>query len=79
MGSDQEKIQKKRFKAQVKAEKARAKAGLPPDNDPKAAIHPESPSVPIKIPWHKDPNWVRAIIAIASFVVMVITLVIMVL
>ena len=69
MGSDKAKLEKKRLKAQVKVDKARAKSAMLP---------PESSPVSGKVPWHKDPNWVRAIIAIASFVVMVITLIIMV-
>ena len=67
MGSEEAKIEKKRQKAQVKAEKARVKAGQ----------QPESTSIPQpqeKIKWYKDPNWIRAIIAIVTLVVMIITL-----
>ena len=62
MGSDEAKIEKKRIKAQVKAEKTRAK------------LPSEPSSSPDKTPWYKDPTWVRAIIAIGSLVIMVITL-----
>ena len=76
MGSDQEKIEKKRLKAQVKAEKARTKAGLLPEPEkPQAQSAEPQP----KIPWHKDPNWVRAIIAIVTLVVMLVTLIITIL
>ena len=64
MGSDEAKLEKKRLKAQVKAEKARIKSGLPPDPVP----------VSERIPWYRDPNWVRAIVAIVSLFVMIITL-----
>lgn len=66
MSSDESKMEKKRLKAQLKAEKARAKAGQPPDDI--------SPGPTEKIPWHRDPNWVRAIVAIATLVVMIVTL-----
>ncbi len=70
MGSDQEKIEKKRLKAQVKVEKARAKAGLPSKTD-------SPPEEQINKSWYNDPNWVRAIVAIASLVIMIITMIIM--
>ena len=66
MGSDEAKLEKKRLKAQVKAEKARTKAGIQAEPSPK----------PEKIPWYKDPHWIRAIIGIATLVVMVITLIV---
>ena len=70
MGSDEAKLEKKRLKAQVKAEKARAKAGI------QVELSPEPSPKPEKIPWYKDPHWIRAIIAIATLVVMVITLIV---
>ncbi len=70
MGSDEVKIEKKRFKAEVKAEKARSKDA--PSSEPNnSSGHNQLTE---KSPWYKDPNWVRAIIAIATFVVMVIAL-----
>ena len=87
MGSDKEKMEKKRLKAQVKAEKARAKAGLPSESSQKEELPPEtslSEQVPEskpqpkseKIKWYKNPDWVRAIVAIITLFVMVITLLI---
>ncbi len=73
MGSDEAKIEKKRLKAQVKAEKARLKASSPPSNE----LSPQSISssqLVEKIPWYKDPHWIRAIIGLATLVIMVITL-----
>ena len=66
MGSDKAKREKKRLKAQVKTEKARLKSDGP------QAPSPE----PEKSPWYKDPHWVRAIIAIATLIVMVVTLIV---
>ena len=63
MGSDDAKMEKKRLKAQVKAEKARAKSVQPVPLDSAKAIS-----------WYKDPNWIRAIIAIVALVVAIITL-----
>jgi len=83
MGTDEAKLEKKRLKAQVKAEKARAKSGLyqeplsePEKASPKVIKSQESIYKPEKDPWYKDPHWIRAIIAIATLVVMVITLII---
>ena len=79
MGSDEAKIEKKRLKAQVKAEKARSKAGLSETDistEPSPKLSPEPAPKPEKTSWYKDPHWVRAIIAIATLVVMMITLII---
>ena len=65
MGSDEAKLEKKRLKAQVKAEKARVRSGQLPDTVP----------ISERAPWYRDPNWVRAIVAIVSLFVMIITLV----
>ena len=65
MGDDKAKLDKKRMKAQLKAEKAKAKAGF----DSKS----QGPHENIK-PWYKDPNWIRAVIAIATLVVAIIAL-----
>ena len=66
MGGDEKaKQEKKRLKAQTKAEKARAKYGTTP-------VTPATQSVR----WYKDPNWVKAIVAIASLIVMIIALII---
>ena len=48
MGSDEAKIEKKRLKAQVKAEKARAKSGLLPGDKMEAEQPQESISEPEK-------------------------------
>ena len=64
MGKD--KVEKKRLKAQVKAEKARIKAGDDPAS-PSQQAHPN--------PWYKDPNWVRVIIALATLIVTILALV----
>ena len=73
MGSDKAKLEKKRIKAQLKAEKARSKDGLTElSSEPQKAPS----SKPAENKWYKDPNWVRAIIAIATLIVMVITLLI---
>ena len=64
------KLEKKRLKAQYKAEKARAKAGQVTEMPDKDQVMPlqETP------PWYKDPNWIRAIVAIVALMVMVVTL-----
>jgi hypothetical protein len=119
MGSDKEgketaKLEKKRLKAQLKAEKARVKVAqtsrdepvekrepapaTPPEHEqkPKPAPlseqrpdpqpsqstiqqvpHPEVKVVmpePEKLPWFRDPNWVRAIVALATLIIMLATL-----
>ena len=70
MSLDKAKVEKKRLKAQVKAEKAKAKAGQPSES----FISPNLTQPEEKIKWYKDPNWVRALIAIVSLIIMVITL-----
>ena len=73
MGSDEAKLEKKRLKAQVKAEKARAKSNLPLSDE--LSSQPISPSKPVeKIPWYKDPHWIKAIVGLATLVIMIITL-----
>ena len=77
---DKAKAEKKRLKAQVKAEKARAKAGEPRRTEGVPASKPSEIKVLMppaeKKPWHKDPNWVRAIVALATLIVMLATLLI---
>ena len=72
MGSNEAKMEKKRLKAQVKAEKARLKAGSPPSNE--LSAQSISSSQPEKDPWYKDPHWVKAIVGLATLVIMIITL-----
>ena len=86
MGSDKgdkekAKLEKKRLKAQVKSEKARIKAGQVTEMPEKAQVTPsqehtvrvaEPPRKPP--PWYKDPNWIRAIVAIVTLLVLVISL-----
>jgi hypothetical protein len=88
MASDNEdaKLEKKRLKAQFKAEKARAKAAGGKPLEPAPAKTPtRHPEVKVvipeqeKVPWYKNPDWVRAIAAIAALIVMAITLILTVL
>ncbi len=86
MGSDKAekkrlKLEKKRLKAQVKLEKARAKAGAektepsPPETPPQQVIV-QAPAQPAeKLPWYKDPEWVRALVAAASLIVALVAIV----
>ena len=69
MGSDQAKLEKKRLKAQLKAEKARSGSASESDT---SSVQVQSAE---KIFWYKNPNWVRAIVAAATLVIMVIPLI----
>jgi hypothetical protein len=91
MGSDKAekkrlKLEKKRLKAQAKLEKARAKAAEEKDEpaslpgeaqqEPKnVAIQVPSQEPVEKVPWYTNPDWVRAIAAIASLIVAVVAIV----
>ncbi len=91
MGPDKEnaKLEKKRLKARLKAEKARAKVaeGKPEKlQEPAPAKTPtQHPEVKViipeqeKVPWFKDPNWLRAIAAIATLIVLALTLILTIL
>ena len=75
MGSEEAKIEKKKQKAQLKIEKARVKANVSQPLSPEQNGHQSTPSKnEAPQAWYKDPNWVRAIIAIITLIVMVVTL-----
>ena len=78
------KLEKKRLKTQVKLEKARARAGTEPgvssSSEVKQAptqviVQPQAQEPKENVPWYKNPDWVRAIAAIASLVVAVVAIV----
>lgn len=88
MNSDKEekekvKLEKKRVKALLKAEKARAKTVETAKGEGKPTSQPTEVKVvmpaPEKIPWYKDPGWLRAIAAIATLIVLALTLIVTVL
>lgn len=91
MGSDEEKAEKKRLKAQYKLEKKRMKVlgTVELDDDAgksskKARLKRKSSHDRIehlrdknnKLPWYKNPEWVRAIVAIISLVVTILAIII---
>jgi hypothetical protein len=78
MGTD--KAEKKRLKAQYKLEKKGLRAQtqsvreqpIEPKGEPEHSIKTTSPME--KIPWYKNPDWIRAIAAIASLIVAMIAI-----
>ena len=79
---DMTKLEKKRLKAQYKAEKARVKAGQVTEMPDEGQVTPYQEQnvqaiVPPREPsrWYKDPNWIRAIVAIATLIILVLTLI----
>ena len=83
MGSENikaDKAEKKRLKAQYKLDKKRAKLdagsgreGGDSARDRSDSSEPEQKvEIADKMPWYKDPAWVRAIATIASLVVAII-------
>jgi len=82
---DKAKAEKKRLKTEYKAEKARLKAGGGPGKTKDASSPPREPIVQVVVPpqepvrWYKNPNWIRAIVATVTLVVMVITLIVTIL
>ncbi len=88
MGKDKDKLEKKRIKAEAKAQKKRLKAGKEPVLAETEAPRTQPPTtktiVPTepseqkerveKVPWYKNPDWIRAIIGIASLIVAIIIL-----
>jgi hypothetical protein len=75
-----DKQEKKRLKAQYKLEKKRVKAPekFEPERLPGALERGEYkvPQRADKIPWYKDPAWLRAIAAIATLIVAIIALIV---
>jgi hypothetical protein len=84
---EQEKLEKKRAKAQLKLEKKQGKQQPPLSKSPESKEQirePDSrigsdarssePTEKIKEPWYKNPDWIRAIIGIASLIVAIVTL-----
>lgn len=87
MGKDKNKAEKKRLKAQIKHDKKRAKmaaraatgiqeAKATPEERQKMGDGDEHPRELEKEtrPWYKNPEWVRAIAAIASLIVAIIAI-----
>jgi hypothetical protein len=75
MGSDKE--EKKRLKAQAKLEKKKLKAQNP-RTEPEPGVFEKSESIPDekpKVPWYKNPDWIRAIAGIASVIVGLIAII----
>ena len=80
------KLEKKRLKAQIKQEKKRLKTKEEVSEQegplnkqarpgPSEVLQPKKQSEPvIKVPWYKNPDWVRAIAAIASLIVAIIAI-----
>ena len=79
MGSYEKKTEKKRLKAEHKTRKKQAKAeGSKPADEKTVERPPVKAPVPDQVkekPWYKDPNWIRAAVAIASLIVAVIAIV----
>ena len=74
MGSNKE--EKKRLKAQAKLEKKKVKTrktllelGVSEQSE---SLTDEEP----KVPWYKNPDWIRAIVGIASVIVALIAIII---
>lgn len=84
MGSDKE--EKKQLKAQAKLEKKKFKAQKTSlDSEPKVSKKNErvtrietqqKSEKEKKVPWYKNPDWLRAIAGIASVIVAVIAIII---
>jgi hypothetical protein len=88
MGSDKAekkrlKLEKKRLKAQAKLEKARIEAAadksepLPSETVPPQQVIIQAPAQKPaeKVPWYKDPEWVRALVGFASLIVALVAIV----
>ena len=80
-----DKVEKKRLKAQIKLAKKRTKSQELQEPQINLALKPKS--VPDskaysghleKVPWYKDPSWIRALAAVLSLVVAIIALFVMV-
>ena len=68
MADKESKAEKKRLKAEAKMQKKQAKQGI-------VVEHIEvRRGEPAQQKWYKNPEWVRAIVAVASLAVLVITL-----
>jgi hypothetical protein len=79
MGSDLEKAEKKRLKAQVKLEKKRNNQDerLVSKKTSSAGVSSGTQKIETKpktVPWYKNPDWVRAIVAIVTLIIALIAL-----
>ena len=79
MGSYEKKTEKKRLKAEHKTRKKQAKAeGSEPAHEKTIERPPAKATVRDQVKeksWYKDPDWIRAVVAIASLIVAVIAIV----
>ena len=76
MGSAQDKLEKKRMKAQYKLEKKHAKhQPVIPQEDPDVPKQNSSQTEQKVRPWYKDPGWLRAVVGILSLIVAIIAIV----
>ena len=76
MGSDKE--EKKRLKAQAKFEKKKYKAQQT-KAEPEPGVSKKSERITDekpKVPWYKNPDWIRAIAGIASVIVALVAIII---
>ena len=78
MGSDKE--EKKRLKTQAKLGKKKAKAQkTKPEAQPEPGVSEKNDRSTVekpKVPWYKNPDWIRAIAGIASVMVALIAIII---